>query len=64
VEELLRECGSLALKRYGYSELKKITRSFKEELGDNFLLTWLAVQTGETITSLLASVLTWIIFCL
>jgi serine/threonine protein kinase len=33
-EELLRECGSLALKRYGYSEMKKITRSFKDELGE------------------------------
>lgn len=34
VEEMLRKCGSLALKRYRYSELKKITRSFKDELGE------------------------------
>jgi serine/threonine protein kinase len=33
-EEMLRECGSLALKRYMYSDLKKITRSFKDELGE------------------------------
>ncbi|CAL4951321.1 unnamed protein product [Urochloa decumbens] len=33
-EEVLRRCGSLAPKRYKYSELKKITKSFKEKLGE------------------------------
>jgi serine/threonine protein kinase len=30
---VLKKCGSLAPKRFKYSELKKITKSFKEELG-------------------------------
>uniref|UniRef100_A0ACD5TQT9 Uncharacterized protein n=1 Tax=Avena sativa TaxID=4498 RepID=A0ACD5TQT9_AVESA len=34
MEEMLRKCGPLALRRYRYSELKKITRSFKDELGE------------------------------
>ncbi|KQK02582.1 hypothetical protein BRADI_2g02477v3 [Brachypodium distachyon] len=34
VEEMLRKCGSLSLKKYKYSELKKITRSFEDELGE------------------------------
>nr|TKW13316.1 hypothetical protein SEVIR_5G092200v2 [Setaria viridis] len=33
-EEALRRCGSLAPQRYIYSELKKITKSFKEKLGE------------------------------
>uniref|UniRef100_A0A0D9UWI5 non-specific serine/threonine protein kinase n=1 Tax=Leersia perrieri TaxID=77586 RepID=A0A0D9UWI5_9ORYZ len=33
-EETLRKCESLALKRYKYSELKKITKSFEDELGE------------------------------
>jgi serine/threonine protein kinase len=33
-EEALRRCGSLAPQRYKYSELKKITKSFKEMLGE------------------------------
>ncbi|CAL4977683.1 unnamed protein product [Urochloa decumbens] len=33
-EEVLRRCGSFAPKRYRYSELKKITKSFKEKLGE------------------------------
>lgn len=31
---MLRKCGSLSLKKYKYSELKKITRSFEDELGE------------------------------
>ncbi|XP_044355067.1 LEAF RUST 10 DISEASE-RESISTANCEUS RECEPTOR-LIKE PROTEIN KINASE-like 2.1 [Triticum aestivum] len=34
IDEMLRKCESLALKRYKYSQLKKITRSFKDELGE------------------------------
>uniref|UniRef100_A0ACD5VKQ1 Uncharacterized protein n=1 Tax=Avena sativa TaxID=4498 RepID=A0ACD5VKQ1_AVESA len=34
MEEMLRKCGPLALRRYRYSELKKIMRSFKDELGE------------------------------
>lgn len=33
IEEALKEYDSLAPKRYNYSELKKITRSFKDKLG-------------------------------
>ncbi|CAO2204771.1 unnamed protein product [Urochloa humidicola] len=33
-EEVLRRYGSLAPKRHKYSELKKITKSFKEKLGE------------------------------
>jgi len=33
-EEVLKRCGSLAPQRYKYSELKKITKSFKEKLGE------------------------------
>ena len=33
-EEALRSYLSLALKRFQYSELKKITRSFKDKLGE------------------------------
>ncbi|KAJ1282717.1 hypothetical protein BS78_03G072500 [Paspalum vaginatum] len=33
-EEVLRKCGSLAPQRYKYSELKNITKSFKEKLGE------------------------------
>ncbi|TVU22032.1 hypothetical protein EJB05_31708, partial [Eragrostis curvula] len=32
-EQVLRKCGSLAPRRFKYSELKKITKSFKENLG-------------------------------
>jgi serine/threonine protein kinase len=33
-EEVIIRCGSLAPQRYKYSELKKITKSFKEKLGE------------------------------
>ncbi|KAF8705069.1 hypothetical protein HU200_031331 [Digitaria exilis] len=33
-EEILRKCESFAPQRYRYSELKKITKSFKEKLGE------------------------------
>uniref|UniRef100_A0A0D9Y2X9 non-specific serine/threonine protein kinase n=1 Tax=Oryza glumipatula TaxID=40148 RepID=A0A0D9Y2X9_9ORYZ len=33
-EEMLKKCESLALKRYKYSELKKITKSFEDNLGE------------------------------
>ena len=33
-EEVIKRCGSLAPQRYKYSELKKITKSFKEKLGE------------------------------
>ncbi|XP_040376897.1 LEAF RUST 10 DISEASE-RESISTANCE LOCUS RECEPTOR-LIKE PROTEIN KINASE-like 2.1 [Oryza brachyantha] len=33
-EEMLRKCESLALKKYKYSELKKITKSFEDNLGE------------------------------
>ncbi|KAL7221563.1 hypothetical protein ACSBR1_023508 [Camellia fascicularis] len=33
VEAFIRNCGSLAPKRYRYSDLKKITNSFKDKLG-------------------------------
>ncbi|TVU22031.1 hypothetical protein EJB05_31707, partial [Eragrostis curvula] len=32
-EQVLRKCGSLSPRRFKYSELKKITKSFKEKLG-------------------------------
>ncbi|CAL5033402.1 unnamed protein product [Urochloa decumbens] len=34
IEELLENCGSLAPKRYKYSQLKEITRCFSEKLGE------------------------------
>ncbi|RWV86653.1 hypothetical protein GW17_00051424, partial [Ensete ventricosum] len=34
IEDLLNDYGSLAPKRYKYSELKKMTKSFKEKLGE------------------------------
>ncbi|KAJ4709900.1 Receptor-like protein kinase [Melia azedarach] len=33
IEAFLRNCGSLALKRYTYSDIKKMTNSFKHKLG-------------------------------
>ncbi|KAK0573428.1 hypothetical protein LWI29_007913 [Acer saccharum] len=33
IEAFLRNCGSLALRRYSYSEIKKMTNSFKHKLG-------------------------------
>ena len=33
VEAFLRDCGSLAPKRYTYSDLHKLTNSFKDKLG-------------------------------
>ncbi|PSS33592.1 Leaf rust 10 disease-resistance locus receptor-like protein kinase [Actinidia chinensis var. chinensis] len=33
VEAFLRDCGSLAPKRYSYSDLQKLTNSFKDKLG-------------------------------
>ncbi|KAF5201556.1 Pr5-like receptor kinase, partial [Thalictrum thalictroides] len=34
VEELLKNCGALALNRYNYSDIKKITSSFKDKIGE------------------------------
>ncbi|KAH7841122.1 hypothetical protein Vadar_025841 [Vaccinium darrowii] len=33
IEEFLKNCGSLSLKRYSYSDIKKITNSFRTKLG-------------------------------